>query len=375
MLNVYVRALHQGGLGQIACLPLSNVWGDALFIFNIGVSCTDLLDLQGYPKISRLDFFFTGDGPRAEQARDMRGIAVMWDEAVQRCRAPDRAAFSNAPRIVQTMVTLSAIYNISLQGDSEKWEWQPWLCPLLYMTDTKHMRLLNGLARVMPYDWSKPDSIAAFAAGVKFLFLGLVFDMASSNVSAFGRMLHVLESNASKLPGVALHGERCLVHQMHITKNAALNLKKAAGMMYSLTCTLPAANAAKGLLQAIRNHVKSRLVIRYSAPPPFNEAKDIVALIYQWDDDDPVFGSRTAPKRASLAMDLQRMFDRCHYDRQHDKWLYFVQPLADGTWPETDLEQAVDFVAGPLQDVCVKRRWAKAALSRWTVLCPASRGS
>lgn len=300
-----------------------------------------------------------------ENGSIMRGMAAMWDEASQRSSAPNRKNFSNAPRFVQVMVTLSAIYNIESCGRQEKWDWQPWFCAPMFMTETKHQCLLQGLARTLPFVWSDPKSLAAFASSSSFTFLGLVFDMASSNVASFGRMLRVLELGGHDCRHIAMHGERCLVHQLHIVKAACLNLSKAASMLYSISCILPSARAAEKLAAALRETVRQRLVIRYQARPLHTEVESIVKQILCWDDDGAsVLG--TSGRSSALASDIKTMIERSFFDRETQRWVFFAPPTMSGALPNVNFEEAVDFVAKPLHDVLIKRRWTQAALSRWT---------
>ena len=152
----------------------------------------------------------------------------------------------------------------------EKWTWQPWLCAPLFMASTNHTHLLVGLAKVMPWIWHDGSSIRKFCNGSSMTMASLCFDFASSNVRSFAQMLGLLKSIGCN--HFLLHGERCLVHQLHIVKSACLSASKAASMLYSLSQILPKNHSASGLSDCMKDIVKKKLVVRFRHPPPGHAA-------------------------------------------------------------------------------------------------------
>ena len=297
----------------------------------------------------------------------MRGFTCMWDEASQQAKALRADTFSNAPRHVQVMMTLAALYqvNTTASGCDEHWQWQPWMCPPMWLAETKHQFLLLGLLQVLPYKWSDFASMAELCSGSLITIICMCFDFASSNVTGFGRILGSLEAAPASCASMLLHGERCLVHQLHIVKSSCLSLSKGASMLYSVSRILTSNHSASGLADAIKQQVRSRFAVRHSAPPSNDALLEVFRHTCCLDGDDSEgFGS--ASSRSGMRSDILRMVEKCHFDRETGQWVYYAPPDGNGRLPQVQLEDAINSVVDPLLRVLVKRRWPKAALSRWT---------
>ena len=300
----------------------------------------------------------------------MRGFTMMWDEAAQKTRSIRPLTFSNSVRVVQVQVCLAAIYQVEASAAVEKWQWQPWLCPPLFLADTRHASLLASFEKVLPFQWWDPASMAAFGEGASCTIFCLAFDMASSNVAAFARVVRSLEVAGPSCTRWLVHGERCLVHQLHIIKSACLSMSQAASMLYSISRILPNDTASTALADAIYCHVRLRLVIKYQAAPPKHqdELLRIMRHILNCDGSESMdnHGEPHRHRCSSWLGDVERMCQKCHWDGATSRWVYFAPPDDSGRFPEVNVEEAVKSVADPLVAALIGRRWPKAALSRWS---------
>ncbi len=104
-----------------------------------------------------------------------RGFTVMWDEASQKSRSL-KAKATNAPRDVQVFVALAAIFSMrSAAGVCDDVQWQPWLCPAMFLASTKHEYLLESLRKVLPFDYTDRSSLRRFCTGSVFTIVVLGF--------------------------------------------------------------------------------------------------------------------------------------------------------------------------------------------------------
>ena len=126
---------------------------------------------------------------------DVRGFVAMWDEASQRARALLRGTHaSRAQCIVEVFVMLSAVHLASPQVENERWAWQPWLATPMLLRSTQHRAVLDALDSCMPFAFKDRDSVCRFGHGVKAAVLSFCFDYASSNISAYRHMVHVVSN-------------------------------------------------------------------------------------------------------------------------------------------------------------------------------------
>ena len=256
----------------------------------------------------------------------MRGLTGMWDEAGQRLRALKQDVFSNAPKVVQVMPFLAAIYEVLAQGDSERWRWQPWLSPPSFLSSTKWSAILDALERVMPFKMSSVQSILEFARGAFLTMLLLAFDFAASNVASYCRILGYFEklfetSNVA----IVVHGERCLVHQVHIVKSAALLLKNVASVLFSLSGILTSDRALSSMCASIRGHVASRMVVKVGDPPDHSPLLSAIKQILCIDDDTSLLNSGVRKCR-NWWSDIEKMAKHCHFEAGTGKWIWYASP-------------------------------------------------
>ena len=129
----------------------------------------------------------------------------MWDEAGQKVRALLASRFSSAQRIVQVMVTLAVLWESRVFDAVTKRRWEPWVCPPLFMDNTKHEALLAGLERVLPFKLTDPFGVTQACAGAILFIFCCCFDWASSNVAAFGKMTRAHQDLGEIGANLALH--------------------------------------------------------------------------------------------------------------------------------------------------------------------------
>jgi len=276
--------------------------------------------------------------------------------------------FSTSQRIVQVMVVLSVLFELRALPAGDSLQWQPWVCPPLFVEDTKHETLLSGLHRVLPFSFLDPDSVAKMSDGVFLFMFCCCFDFASSNVSAVGKLvalLHGLKESASRF---AIHPERCLTHQLHIVKSASMGLANTASMLYCLSAIIRNYRSVQGLADAIRAKVRASFTVRVADKPPHDELLDRIKQILNADGDASLMycGSHGQRKKASWFTDVEAMVAACHWDSNTKQWVHFVEAAEGQHLLDIDRDAASDVIADHLIKVLIRRRWETAAASRWT---------
>lgn len=246
----------------------------------------------------------------------------------------------------------------------ETFMWQPWLCPPVFVAETKRDFIHRGRSKVLPFDWVDRESLAKFARGSECTILSLTFDNASSNIAAVARMLgDIFAEVGPDCSSVLVHGERCLVHQLQIIKSASLSLARAASMLYCISKILQASRAASGIADAIRQIVRQNLVVRYVVPPDPGPILAVVQDILCIDNAEVEEGRR---QKSGWAADVEAMCRNCFHDPSCDQWVHYTPPDGAGRLPDVDIERAAADISEHLVRVLVRRRWPVAALSRWT---------
>lgn len=313
-----------------------------------------------------------------------RGFSIMWDEAAQKGRALKSVAFGQAggksQRVVEVMVSLGVAFqgacvvkprlagSVDDQQEGVLAEWQPWLCPPLFMTATAHTHIIAGLRKAMPIDLCDADSVKMFVQGVDVGIVVMIFDSASSNLTAFSCFVEYLEN--FKVPSMLLFGQRCLSHQINLSRAAAVNLAGVAGMLYSLSKLMGAGHATMSLSQAIHEHVKNNLVVRYGKPPNNKELLSTMLAIFGLDGEDELLytDGRYVRTRRTTAFykDLQDMCSKVFVDETQGSWVHYVDAPQPHRRRRIDELAAAKAIADSLIKVLISRRWEVAALSRWT---------
>ena len=312
------------------------------------------------------------DAAAAQQAERqdfecLRGFTGMWDEASQRARSLSSTLRSDAPKDVQVMVMLAALFSVLVDGASrEVWQWQPWVCAPLFLAETKHKFLLHGLSTAFPFNMMDVESMRTFSQGAFATIICLGFDFATSNVAAYGHLVSHCES--FNIPGLMLHGERCLTHQLHIVKSACLSLVSLTPMLYSLSRIVSRDASCSGLESAIRKKVRASFVVRWrrGGAPAQDELYNMITGVFGMDGDSSLLRRGDARRRKNLEADLRVMTEKCHYDPHTQKWVYYVTQWRDTQRQRIDEDKVVSSIVGPLLAVLTRRRWEVATLSRWT---------
>lgn len=304
-----------------------------------------------------------------------RGLSAMWDGASQKTRSLKGKEATNAPRDVEAIVVLACIVTMPFgAGQSEgKLAWEPWLCPPTLVAASKHEYLLATLKKVLPFAYDDAASVERFCCGSGLTVVWFTFDAASSNYTAFGKIIRLAEESGRSC--IAIHGERCLTHQLHHIKSACVSLKSIAPMVFSLSRIVGSDRAVSGLERAMRQKVRQALVMRYSAQPPpdQDDLRTIVRFVMGLDGynewEEPAQRGRPTGhrrQRSLLARHVEELCARCRYDRETKQWVHYVLQHRPSQRQTVDLEQAADAIVEPIFALLTRRKWQNAALSRWT---------
>ena len=209
-----------------------------------------------------------------------RGVSVMWDEAPQRSRAMLLRAMrsrsiTKSQNVVEFLVAIGAVFEMALtvsppEVESDHREgcvvsWQPWLMAPLLVEPSSTKFVLQALAKSLPLDFRREQSLADWGSGVEACVVCLLFDSAASNLEAIGQLSKLVKDSETK--NVLLHGQRCLTHQINICRTDCATLSGCASMLYSLSKLVGNSSSITGLHRAFEKHVSKRLVIRFGDPP------------------------------------------------------------------------------------------------------------
>ena len=304
----------------------------------------------------------------------------MWDEASQKARAMMLQRMGKhggtSQKNVQVLVTLGAVTQavVSECGDDNsawtmQFEWQPWLAPPLMVESTAHEFVFAGLGKVLPIKFNDEASVKAFLGCADLAVLSLTFDSASSNLTTLQCMLGYLDR--FRIKGILLHPQRCLSHQIHITRGSIVTLAGVAGVLYSLSCLIQSGSATDALVEAIRKKVRANLVVKYGEPPDTSDMTAVVMEMLGLDGDHGLIyrqgqGPATTSRTTTFCKDVEEACKACVFDMSSGVWHYYVSDTVANRRRRIDLDSAVQHIVQPLAELLVMRRWERAALSRWT---------
>ena len=312
----------------------------------------------------------------------VRGCSAMWDEAGQQTRCLQHAgkalgALSKAATCVQVFAGLAAVYEMIARANEEgdmvqvdmKIRWQPWVMAPMYLTSTSAPFLVKALSQTLPVNILDPSSVAQWVQGVFAAVFSLAFDSASSNLAAFAHFVWLTQRPAlSDLP-VLIHGQRCVTHQLNISRASCVSMAGFAGMLYSVSKMMRWGHASWALEKGIVAHIASRLEIRSGPAPDVSALRKAVRVMMQVDGDLSLLATKSG-KGTTLARGLEEALQRCTFDRSSGAWVFYLPEgaqLARSPQEEQRLrDDAVASIAVPLLRLIIGRRWEVAALSRWT---------
>ena len=311
------------------------------------------------------------------------GVSAMWDEASQASRAlllrRSLHDLGQSQKVVNVMVVLGAVFQGavqrgSLQSSSDvqqliQIEWQPWCCAPLFLENTTAKLLFEGLRKSLPIEFASIRSLELLMLNADAFIISLALDSASSNLAACKMILRYVER--ATLCGLMLHFQRCLSHQINISRSSILSLAGVAGMLYSLSKLIGIGKNANALAAAIHDHVKANLVIRYGEPEGHHNVLRAVLDVFAIDGDGGLIwqGGCLARSRKATAFlnDLEELCKRSLLDSSVGSWVYYVAVApSSSSRPRVDLDEAAKYISAPLVKCMVGRRWEVAALSRWT---------
>lgn len=320
-------------------------------------------------------------GPAPGTQLRVIGFSLSWDEASQKLRALlehagcDKSSAMatlqpTSQKDVQVMVVLGTMHLSFIKsraGHTEVLsEWQPWLAAPMFLSSTGAQHILEGLARAGPVDMTDPEVLKEWVRRQKDIILGTYcFDFASSNVACFRTLAASVEALGAS--PVLVHGERCATHCVHLVKAHCIATSSLAGMLYSVSKLVGASRTVDGMVRGVALHVRQALEIRYGEPPPADELLDALLSLMGLDEDLSLVhrgGSRSGAF-TTWYDSVRKMCERSLFDTSSGKWLYYA-PTGSMTDPAVVKREAEDFIATPLCEVLVQRRWETAALSRWT---------
>jgi hypothetical protein len=258
-----------------------------------------------------------GDGEQDLPGVVYRGFSFMWDEASQINQVAETKVHERPSR-------WASFRGLSLHLLGCCWCWWRGQCPMAALALPSHVlgidetRVLVGSpSQSAALDFDVHEAMQKFCKDSAFTIICFAFDMASSNVTGCGK-IHGAVSNHN-FPGLALHAERCLTHQLHIVKAACLSLSHIAPMMYSLSRIIAKDASLRGLEGATRINIRNNLLVRYSPddPPKQQDLFDIVMYVCGIDGDTDMIAASSKRKRVvtNFLSDVRRLCERCHYDR------------------------------------------------------------
>lgn len=317
--------------------------------------------------------------PKPDTLHRVIGFSAMWDEASQKIKGllskasnfdPSSTTLRKmtSPKAVQVLVTLGTVHMLEARtGQGEQLVrtaiWMPWLAPPLFLPSTSSADVIEGLRRTLPADLTDPESIGTWHQSPQDkVVVTLCFDFAASNVAAMKRLVASLEESASP---VCLHGERCATHCIHLVKAHCIATAELAGVLYSISKLMGNSRTTDNLCKGIVAHVRSSIQYRLGQPPPVTELHEVALSLLGIDGDNALLESAGA-KNTRWSDAIMQMMSRSRFDKDTGSWLYYLpqgSALGDGARLH---QEAVDYIAQPLVEVFVARRWEIAALSRWT---------
>ena len=304
-------------------------------------------------------------------AGSIRAFCGMWDEASQKTRAKllDRY-LAQGQNVVEVFVLLGSVFQVVNIDGADQWRWEPWLAAPMILSSARHEQVLNALDNALPFSFGDPESLLSFGQNAQSAIISLCFDAASSNMASYRHMVHVIESLASSQSNIILHGERCLTHAIHAVKSDGLLSEGISGALYSLSRIMTYRRAKVGLLVAMRDYIKSRLVVRTGVAPLassqrlFEVLKSVLYSDGRGHEDQSectrsteLFGRR---KGKQWLADLQAVCEVCSYENG-----MYVVYIPDGTTRPSD-EDLLQRILGRVTKILVSRSWGTAALNRWS---------
>lgn len=312
------------------------------------------------------------------------GFSAMWDEATQKVRAlltkvkelssPTAGGNTAAGQTtVSVMVVMGTVHQLTsaeythdgVRQVERSFVWQPWLAAPLFLSNTSHPFLLEGLGRALPANLMAPNSLDVCLSNGTVFVVSLTFDFASSNVASFAQLVRSAESQAGK--PLMLHGERCATHCIHLVKARCVAASQLAGMLYSVSKVMKLNRTIDGLRQEFAAQVRNCLEFRIGEPPANDAFQKALLEVLGIDGDMSMFQADSPAGRKLTAWytDVEKMANHSRFDPLTGKWLYYL-PSCTTVLQVASKDRAVEFIVAPLVKVFLLRRWETAALSRWT---------
>ena len=275
---------------------------------------------------------------------------------------------SKAPTVVEVFTLLGYVFEMTFDELEETTTHctQPWAAPSMFLESTKYECVCAAVLANLPAKLDQPLDYIAWSRHVDFVHHFLCFDMASSNVSTYAGVLDLIDAEA---PGtVALHGERCSIHNLHKIRSTSLGEVSLQSMLFSLSNILGQSRNLDAVRENVYSAIKSNLRVLYNDPPSTASLLDQLCSLLDLTEEDTHVVNKDGQRRAlPWSADLCTMVETSHFDRRTGEWLYYAGRRRGVFMREqVDTHSAAVQIADPILTVLIGRRWERPSENRWT---------
>jgi len=257
-------------------------------------------------------------------------LNFMFDEAQQRMKTmvnkvkqlspATQVRVTNMPVSSSVMVCLCKLmFEAWSNGQPRKSAWEPWVCPLQFLTKGTADCLVEGFLRVFPFRLDSQSGLSALGNSHSFAFLAVGMDSAAANLSAMTWVMDVVMNDGKE--SIALHIEPCASHQTHIVKTRAIDIAGLAATMYSSSKLLRLNTSMNGVRDGIFE-IMGRTLDVFHQVGPASEAETelfrVAQLVFGLDQDLSFLwkrkGGRLVP--TPFLVDIQELCRRLSFNRE-----------------------------------------------------------